>query len=314
MIVVRMVQALSCRLFPHKSCIASKPMKNRSVKNLLHAEMIEMEGMSVRQPFPTLKMQQLDPFLLLHHADNILAPDIRPEHAGVGPHPHRGFSAVTFIFRGGVHHRDSRGNDSVVYAGGVQWMNAGMGLMHSERPPVNIQEIGGRQEIIQLWINTPAKYKMDQPEYFSLPEDRLPKFVTPDGRVSMSVIAGELMGKKGVVPTKSPVNAATMEIIKGSKIEIPIPLDHNAFLYVLSGEINIGGYGLTEALNAAIFANDGEGIGVEAREDARMLLMSGLPLNEKVVSHGPFVMNTETQILEAMRDYQKGKMGILIED
>ena len=289
-------------------------MKNRSVKNLLHAEMIEMEGMSVRQPFPTLKMQQLDPFLLLHHADNILAPDIRPEHAGVGPHPHRGFSPVTFIFTGGVHHRDSRGNDSVVYAGGVQWMNAGMGLMHSERPPVNIQEIGGRQEIIQLWINTPAKYKMDQPEYFSLPEDRLPKFVTPDGRVSMSVIAGELMGKKGVVPTKSPVNAATMEIIKGSKIEIPIPLDHNAFLYVLSGEINIGGYGLTEALNAAIFANDGEGIGVEAREDARMLLMSGLPLNEKVVSHGPFVMNTETQILEAMRDYQKGKMGFLIED
>ena len=314
MIVVRMVQALSCRLFPHNLRIASKPMKKRSVKNLLHAEMIDMEGMSVRQPFPTLKMQQLDPFLLLHHADNILAPDIRPEHAGVGPHPHRGFSPVTFIFTGGVHHRDSRGNDSVVYAGGVQWMNAGMGLMHSERPPVNIQEIGGRQEIIQLWINTPAKYKMDQPEYFSLPEDRLPKFVTPDGRVSMSVIAGELMGKKGVVPTKSPVNAATMEIIKGSKIEIPIPLDHNAFLYVLSGEINIGGYGLTEALNAAIFANDGEGIGVEAREDARMLLMSGLPLNEKVVSHGPFVMNTETQILEAMRDYQKGKMGILIED
>lgn len=314
MIVVRMVQALSCRLFSHKSCIASKPMKNRSVKDLLHAELIEMEGMSVRQPFPTLKMQQLDPFLLFHHADNILAPEIRPGHAGVGPHPHRGFSPVTFIFTGGVHHRDSRGNDNVVYVGGVQWMNAGMGLMHSERPPVNIQEIGGRQEIIQLWINTPAKYKMDQPEYFSLPEDRLPKFVTPDGRVSMSVIAGELMGKKGVVPTKSPVNAATMEIIKGGRIEIPIPRDHNAFLYVLSGEINIGGYGLTEALNAAIFANDGEGIGVEAREDARMLLMSGLPLNEKVVSHGPFVMNNETQILEAMRDYQKGKMGFLIED
>ena len=105
MIVVRMVQALSCRLFPHKSCIASKPMKNRSVKNLLHAEMIEMEGMSVRQPFPTLKMQQLDPFLLLHHADNILAPDIRPEHAGVGPHPHRGFSHRFEDLRFGVHNK-----------------------------------------------------------------------------------------------------------------------------------------------------------------------------------------------------------------
>lgn len=289
-------------------------MKNRTVKNLLHAEMIDMEGMSVRQPFPTLKMQQLDPFLLLHHADNIIQPDMRPSHAGVGPHPHRGFSPVTFIFRGGVHHRDSRGNDSVVYAGGAQWMNAGMGLMHSERPPANIQEIGGRQEIIQLWINTPAKHKMDQPEYFALPEHALPKFVTQDGRVSMSVFAGELMGKKGVVPTKSPVNAATMEILKGGKIDIALPQDHNAFLYILSGEINISGYGLTEPLNAAIFANDGEVIGVEAREDSRMLLMSGQPLNEKVVSHGPFVMNNETQILEAMRDYQKGKMGILIED
>src|SRR5688500_15714265 len=105
-------------------------MKNRTVKNLLHAEMIDMEGMSVRQPFPTLKMQQLDPFLLLHHADNIIEPDMRPSHSGVGPHPHRGFSPVTFIFRGGVHHRDSRGNDSVVYAAGAQWMNAGMGLIH----------------------------------------------------------------------------------------------------------------------------------------------------------------------------------------
>lgn len=312
MIVVGMVQVLSCRLFLHR--MQQIQMKTRTVRNLLHAEMMDMEGMSVRQPFPTVKMQQLDPFLLLHHADNLLAPEIRPAHAGVGPHPHRGFSPVTFIFKGGVHHRDSRGNDSVVYAGGAQWMNAGMGLMHSERPPDNIHEIGGRQEIIQLWINTPAKYKMDQPEYFPLPEDVLPKFVTPDGRVSMSVIAGELMGKKGVVPSKSPVNAATMQILKGGKIEIPLPQHHNAFLYILSGEINIGGYGLTEALNAAIFANDGEGVGVEARDDSRLLLMSGQPLNEKVVSHGPFVMNNETQILEAMRDYQKGKMGVLIED
>src|SRR5688500_4123529 len=190
-------------------------MKNRSVTNLLYAEQVDMGGMPVRQAFPTNNVEQIDPFLLLHHADVKVPKHIEPGHAGVGPHPHRGFSPVTFIFKGGVHHRDSRGNDSVVYEGGAQWMNAGMGVMHSERPPKDIHDIGGRQEIIQLWINTPAKHKMDQPEYFALPEDAMPKFVTPDGRVSMSVIAGELMGKKGTVPTKSPVNAATMGILKG---------------------------------------------------------------------------------------------------
>ena len=289
-------------------------MKNRTVTNLLYAHPYDMGGMPIKQPFPTEKVERIDPFLLLHHADIKVPKHLEPDHAGVGPHPHRGFSPVTFIFKGAVHHRDSRGNDSVVYAGGAQWMNAGMGVMHSERPSSDIHEIGGRQEIIQLWVNTPSQHKMDQPAYFPLQANEVPRFISDDKLVTVNVFSGEVLGVKGKIPSSLPVNAATIEIKKDGKIQIPIPVDYNAFLYLLDGKISVDGYGITEGLNAVVFANDGDGISFSALEDTRLLLMSGKPLNEKVVSHGPFVMNTETEILEAMRDYQMGKMGILIED
>jgi redox-sensitive bicupin YhaK (pirin superfamily) len=289
-------------------------MKNRTVTHLLYAQTIDMGGMPVRQAFPTNNVAQLDPFLLLHHADIKVPQYVVPDHAGVGPHPHRGFSPVTFIFKGGVHHRDSRGNDSVVYEGGAQWMNAGNGVMHSERPPQNIHDIGGRQEIIQLWINSPAKHKKDQTAYFPVQAEETGNYSSEDGKVSIRVVSGEVLGVKGPVPVLSPVNASTLEIKKNGRIAIPIAADFNAFVYVLSGKISIEGYGLTEALHAALFARDGEGITIRGEEDSRLLLMSGLPLNEKVVTHGPFVMNTQTEILEAMRDYQMGKMGVLIEE
>lgn len=289
-------------------------MKNRKVTHTLYAEEFDMGGMPVRQAFPTGRVEQHDPFLLLHHADIKVPTSIDPDHAGVGPHPHRGFSPVTFIFKGGVHHRDSRGNDSVVYAGGAQWMNSGMGMMHSERPPKDIHEIGGRQEIIQLWINTPQKNKMDQPAYYPLQANETKRFVSLDSKVTVNVFAGEVLGLKGSIPTPSPVNASTLELKKDGSISIPIPSDFNAFLYLLDGKINIQGFGMIEPLHAVLFDKDGDGITISALENSRVLLMSGLPLNEKVVAHGPFVMNSETEILEAMRDYQKGKMGILIED
>jgi redox-sensitive bicupin YhaK (pirin superfamily) len=289
-------------------------MKNRSVTHLLFAHPYDMGGMPIRQPLPTTKVEQVDPFLLLHHAVVKVPKHTKPDHAGVGPHPHRGFSPVTFIFQGGVHHRDSRGNNSVVYAGGAQWMNAGMGVMHSERPPDDIHEIGGKQEIIQLWINTPAKHKMDPPAYFPLQAEETPAYESEDRLVRVNVFAGDVMGVQGKIPSLSPVNAATIEIKKGGRISIPVPARHNSLLYLLDGQITIDGYGVTDGLNAAVFANDGDGISFEALLDTRLLFLSGEPLHEKVVSHGPFVMNSETEILEAMRDYQMGKMGILIEE
>ena len=286
-------------------------MKTRGVSHLLYAEKIDMGGMPVRQPFPTHNVQQIDPFLLLHHADVKVPTHLDPDHAGVGPHPHRGFSPVTFIFKGGVHHRDSRGNDNVVYAGGAQWMNAGMGVIHSERPPVDIHEIGGRQEIIQLWINTPAAHKMDRPAYFPLTSNDVPQRVS--GNVLLKVFAGEIDGLKGPIPSYTEVNAATLELKKGGKFSTILPADHNTVIYLLDGKLNLDGYGLVEGLNAVLFKKDGEGIGFEAKDDTRVLLLTGKPLDENVVSHGPFVMNNQTQILEAMRDYQMGKMGVLIE-
>jgi redox-sensitive bicupin YhaK (pirin superfamily) len=273
-----------------------------------------MGGFPVRQPFPTQSLDQIDPFLLLHHADIKTQRHIDPGHAGVGPHPHRGFSPVTFIFQGGVHHRDSRGNDNTLYAGGAQWMNAGMGIIHSERPPLDIHERGGRQEIIQLWINTPAAHKMDQPAYFPVSDEAVPKWKSNDGKATVSLFSGELLGLKGPIPSHTEVNAATIVLAKGGRIELFIPEEHNAFVYLLDGGVTVDGFGMVEKLNAIVFSNDGEGIALEGTEDTRLLLMTGKPLNEKVVSHGPFVMNTQTEILESMRDYQTGKMGVLIED
>lgn len=289
-------------------------MKTRSVARLLYAQPVDMGGMPIRQPLPTQQVQQIDPFLLLHHAD-IKAPlHVEPDDAGVGPHPHRGFSPVTFIFKGGVHHRDSRGNDSTIYAGGAQWMNAGMGIIHSERPPHDIYEIGGRQEIIQLWINTPAKNKMDQPVYIPVRAEDVPTTISEDGKVEARIFSGDVLEVKGPVPSQTIVNAATLIFKKDGKISIPIPTSHNAFIYLLDGKLSVDGFGLVEGLHIVHFKNDGEGIGATALEDTRVLFLSGEPLNEDVVSYGPFVMNTQTQIMEAMRDYQMGKMGVLIEE
>ncbi|MDZ4713837.1 MAG: pirin family protein [Cytophagales bacterium] len=289
-------------------------MKSRSISRILAATTVDLGGMPVMQALPSDAIRQIDPFLLLHHADIKVPTHATPGHAGVGPHPHRGFSPVTFIFKGGVHHRDSRGNDRVIYAGGAQWMNAGMGIIHSERPPHDIHERGGLQEIIQLWINTPSRHKMDAPAYYPVAAEEVPEFVSEDGKVRIRVFAGYVHGLNGPIPTHTEINAATIAVSEGARINIPLPVSHNAFIYLLDGGLLLDGIGDVAGLNLAHFRNDGEGISVEAKKDTRLLLVSGVPLDEKVVSYGPYVMTHQTEIMEAMRDYQKGKMGILIEE
>ncbi|GAC1399289.1 MAG: pirin family protein [Sediminibacterium sp.] len=286
--------------------------KYRTIKSILYAQPMDMGGMPIRQPFPSAKAEQIDPFLLLHHADIKVPTHVDVLHAGVGPHPHRGFSPVSFIFKGGVHHRDSRGNNNVVYAGGTQWMNAGMGVIHSERPPADIHEIGGRQELIQLWVNTPASHKMDAPVYHPLDANATPTIQSQDTLVSVQVIAGELNGIKGPIPTLSAVNTFTADMKKGGRFFFPIPASHNAFIYALDGKLTVTGNGDVDGKYVAVFNNDGEGFELEALENSRLFIGSGEPLNEPVASHGPFVMNNQTQLMEAFRDYQMGKMGVLI--
>ena len=287
---------------------------NRTIKSILYAQPMDMGGMPIRQPFPSAKAEQIDPFLLLHHADIKVPTHIDTKHAGVGPHPHRGFSPVSFIFKGGVHHRDSRGNDNVVYAGGTQWMNAGMGVIHSERPPADIHEIGGRQELIQLWVNTPAKHKMDIPSYQPVTAEQTPVVRSEDGLTEVNVIAGELNGVKGPIHTLSSVNTFTATMQKGGKFFFAVPETHNAFMYIMTGNLMVTGDGEVAEKYVAVFNHNGEGFELEALEDTHLFIGTGEPLNEPVASHGPFVMNNQTELMEAFRDYQLGKMGVLIEE
>lgn len=287
---------------------------NRSIKSILYAQPMDMGGFPIRQPFPSGKAEQIDPFLLLHHADLKVPEHVDVLHAGVGPHPHRGFSPVSFILKGGVHHRDSRGNNSVIYAGGTQWMNAGMGMIHSERPPKDIHELGGRQELIQLWVNTPAKHKMDTPSYQPLTAEETPVLHSTDGLTKLNIVAGELDGVKGPIHTLSAVNTFTAEMKKGAKYYFSIPTAHNAFIYLMQGKLQVTGDGEVEAKYVAVFNKDGDGFELEALEDSHLFIGTGEPLNEPVASHGPFVMNNQTELMEAFRDYQMGKMGVLIEE
>ena len=289
-------------------------LSNRSVKAILYAHPFDMGGMPIRQPFPTNQVAQIDPFILLHHAIVPIPKERDPKHTGVGPHPHRGFSPVTFIFEGGVHHQDSRGNNNTIYKGGIQWMNAGMGIIHSERPPADIQEIGGKQEIIQMWINTPASHKMDEPAYIPLTAEEIPTAFFDQQRIKVCVQSGNVLGVEGPIKAHTEINSATLFFEAGAGISIPLNAKHNAFIYLLDGQVSLAGHGIVEAKHAVYFANDGEQITITANSSTRILLMSGMPINEKMVSHGPFVMNSETQLMEAFRDYQMGKMGVLIEE
>ncbi len=282
-------------------------MKTRTIAKIIYAPTFDMGGLPIRQPLPSSELDYLDPFVLLHHGHSIMDKDVDLKHAGVGPHPHRGFSPVTFVFKGGTHHRDSRGNNHKVYEGGTQWMHAGMGIVHSERP------LTSEMEIIQMWINTPAKQKMEQPLYFPLSKDETPHFVSEDQLIEVGVVTGNLLGIKGPIPTMTPINSAMLHISKNGTLEIPLPKNHHAFLYLLDGKLKVGEDEVIEK-KMIVFANDGDSITIKGLEGTRALLMSGEPIGEKIVAQGPFVMNNETQLMEAYRDARMGKMGVLIED
>lgn len=255
-----------------------------------------------------------DPFLVLHHGIAVADKNIPLKQQGVGPHPHRGFSPVSFIYKGGIHHRDSRNNDHVVYAGGAQWINAGMGIIHSERVPENIFDYGGVQELIQLWINTPAKFKMQQPAYYPATAEDSPTIKTDDGLTILRIPAGEFENKKGIIPTFSEVTTIMGEMKTGGNYSFKFKAEHNTLLYVLEGELNVNNQQKISAKELAIFNSDGLTFTVKATSNTLFLIASGMPLNEPIATHGPFVMNTQTEILEAFKDYQMGKMGVLIEE
>lgn len=289
-------------------------MQHKKVTHLIPAEDINMGGIIVKQALPTQKVDQVDPFLLLHHADFSFRDDAPAIHQGIGPHPHRGFSPVTFVISGEIHHRDSRGHSQVARTGEVQWMHAGAGIIHSERPSQALVDRNENLELIQLWINSPANRKLKQPEYQYVPVAEMSTFRSMDDRCATKVVAGDYNGVFSKIKTESDLLILWTTSDDGGEETIHIPEKYNTMIYLIKGQISISGYGLVEEKTLIIFDATGSDITVLAKTDAQFLTLSGRPIDEKITQHGPFVMNTQTQIMEAMRDYQMGKMGILIEE
>ncbi len=286
----------------------------KKVKYVLPAEKIDMDGFPVKQALPTHKIQQVDPFLLLHHATEKFNKNKSAKHQGVGPHPHRGFSPVTFIIEGEVRHRDSWGHDQVAKAGEVQWMHAGAGIVHSERPTEKMVKASERQEIVQLWINSPSSAKMQPPEYTYLSLESMPILISEDNKIKTNLIVGNYKEQKAKVNPKSELLILWGKGYEGGFDNFSIPKGFNCMLYLIKGSLNVKGFGLIDAEQLLVFGISGDSIEITLNQDSQFLILSGKPLDEKVTQHGPYVMNTQTEVLEAMRDYQMGKMGILIED
>ncbi len=287
---------------------------HKKVKYLLPASDVNMGDVVVKQPLPTQHVQQIDPFLLLHHAKfsfTELAPAIQQ---GLGPHPHRGFTPVSFVIKGEVHHRDSRGNNQIAKAGEVQWMHAGAGIIHSERPSQDLVEENGMHEIIQLWINSPADKKMQQPKYQYIEEKNIPVLESEDKLVKNKLIAGNYKELRGKIQTESELLILWSKAKSGGIQTYTINEKFNTSIYIISGELKVKGFGKVEEESLVFFENKNTDIEITANADSEFLILAGVPIGEKVVQQGPFVMNTETQILEAMRDYRMGKMGLLIEE
>lgn len=281
-------------------------MKNyREVKMSYMAPEVSMGPIRLRQAFPLNGLEQVDPFILLHHFDFTKGPGEHDFH--VPPHPHRGFSPITFIYEGAVQHTDSLGNDQVIYDNEVQWINAARGIIHGEKVGKEFAEKGGRFQGIQLWINTPKAHKMDPPSYQPITKDEI-VLIEKEG-VEFRLVSGKFDGKKG--PAKSDVFTAMLKMKEGTSYSMTLPASNNVAFYVLEGQLRINEERFAAQHQLIVFKNTEGEILIEATADAKLLLMAGDPLNEPLVTHGPFVMNTQTEILEAMRDYQEGKMGFL---
>jgi quercetin 2,3-dioxygenase len=262
--------------------------------------------MIVTRPFPTARLDHIDPFLLL---DRMGPVSHGPGEAkGAPDHPHRGFETVSYILEGSIEHEDSQGNHGRIGAGDVQWMTAGSGVIHSELPGQEILRNGGRLHGFQLWVNLPRRDKMMKPRYQELRAAEIPTAVSADGKVTVRVIAGESLGVRAAIDTRTPIMYLHVRIVAGGRFTQSIPNEYNAFAFIISGEAAFGDR-LARENDAVILDGDGDEVAMAAENGAELLLIGGLPLNEPVARYGPFVMNTAGEIRQAMLDYQSGRFG-----
>jgi quercetin 2,3-dioxygenase len=281
--------------------------KIRGVRRVVPSiETLEGAGFLVHRPFPTSALDHFDPFLLL---DEMGPMDLGPDQArGAPDHPHRGFETVTYLLSGRMEHGDSRGNRGRLGPGDVQWMTAGSGVVHSEMPEAEFAARGGRMHGFQLWVNLPRRDKMMAPRYQEVPAAGIPE----DGRVVARVLAGEALGARAVIDTRTPIVYLDLRLEPGAAFEQPLPADFNAFAYVVEGAGRFGSDSVeASAHELVLFRNDGDAARIEASGGAalRVLLIGGRPLGEPVARAGPFVMNTRAEIVQAFEDFQSGRLG-----
>lgn len=293
-----------------------KKSRARTVAGVVNSiETLEGAGFLVRRPFPKPSFSEFDPFLLL---DEMGPMELGPGKAkGAPDHPHRGFETVTYMLSGEMEHKDSRGHAGRLTPGDVQWMTAGAGVVHSEMPSAEFSRTGGRMHGFQLWVNLPKQDKMMKPRYQEIPGSQIPKVTSNDGLATVSVIAGEAMGQKAVIETRTPIMYLHYSIKPGGVVTQAVPSGFNLFAYVVDGH---GLFGAERERGddgqMVLFSTDGDEVKIENSPDAtatlEVLLIGGVPLNEPVARYGPFVMNTKEEIYQAIQDFQSGKMGEIV--
>jgi hypothetical protein len=268
---------------------------------------IEGGGFPVRRPFPTARAPLFDPFLLLDEMGPVEYPPGRA--VGAPDHPHRGFETVTYVLRGRMQHKDSAGHSGSLGPGDVQWMTAGSGVVHSEMPEDSFQKTGGTMHGFQLWVNLPARDKMIRPRYQEIPAAQIPE-ATSEG-VKVRIIAGEAMGKRAVIDTHTPMTYLHYTVRPGASFEQAIPRGHTTVAWVFRGRGTAGAENRpVRSGELLVWSDDGDTVRMGATDAVvELLLLAGQPIGEPVARYGPFVMNTEEEIVQAVRDYREGRMG-----
>src|SRR5450759_16163 len=271
------------------------------------------DGFRVHNFFPSLPqigLKGMSPFFLMDYGSKwVVPPSATPK--GVGVHPHRGFETVTIAYHGKVAHHDSAGNSGVIDEGDVQLMTAGAGVLHKEFHEKEFSKKGGIFQMVQLWVNLPAKFKMTPAKYQAIENKNMSKFLLDDGKSFVEIIAGEYKGLKGPAFTFTPVNMFNANLIKGARADFSFNKNFNTGMLVIEGEVKINNSKTASENYFILFGHDGEDIIIEALKDSVILILSGEPINEPIASYGPFVMNTETEIKKAYEDYYNGKFGYL---
>jgi len=285
-------------------------MKTRTVKQVTVATQVQMGDNYIYQPFPSQELRNVDPFILLHHWGPYEFP-ANNNALALDAHPHRGFEPVTFIFDGEVWHRDTMGNNSIIKQGGVQWMTAGSGVMHSEMGTEEFHKKGGPFEIIQVWMNLPKKLKMTTPSYQGFQKDSIPVVGQDGGKVKIALVSGKIGNVTGPVNSITGITSYTIYMDANSKATLETDISKNVVLYLLSGNVTVNGRKIEQERSAITFIDDATAIDIEASTSAKFLFLQGEAIKEPVAQYGPFVMNTMDELHVAFEDFQSGKMGTL---